>query len=71
MTTNCFGYIVPWAEALNSGHKLIEIPCNLFKLRQKRKEGDSFRFPDNEVCKLQIQRCQGSQECHCCQGALP
>jgi NAD(P)-dependent dehydrogenase (short-subunit alcohol dehydrogenase family) len=33
--------------------------------------GDSFRLPDNEVCKLQIQRCQRSHDCHTCLGALP
>ena len=30
-----------------------------------------FRLPINGVCKLQIQRCRHSQDCHRCQGALP
>jgi hypothetical protein len=56
---------------MDFGHELIEIPYNSFKLKQKRREGDSFRLPDNDVCKLQIRRCQRSQDCHNCQGALP
>jgi hypothetical protein len=38
---------------------------------KERREGDSFRLPDNGVCKLQIQHCQCSQDCHTCHGALP
>ena len=71
MRTGCFGYLVSSVRAINFGHKLIGTPCNSLKLKQKRREGDSFRLPDNELRKLQIQRCQRSQGCHNCQGALP
>ena len=43
----------------------------LLNLKAEAEKGDSFRLPNNEVCKLQIQRCQRSQDCHRCQGALP
>ena len=36
---------------------------------RERRGRDSFCLPDNEVCKLQIQHCQRSQDCHRCQGA--
>jgi len=37
----------------------------------RRRGLDSFRLPDNDVCKLQIQRCQCSHNCYTCHGALP
>jgi hypothetical protein len=46
------------------------ITCKPMILKERR-EGDSFRLPDNEVGKLQIQRSQRCQDCHRCHGALP
>jgi hypothetical protein len=61
----------PRRRALNFGHKLIEIPYNSFKLKQKRREVDPNRLRNNQVCKLQISRSQASQDCHSCQEHCP
>ena len=41
MRTGSLGYIVLGRSAVDFGHELIEIPYNSFKLKQKRREGDS------------------------------
>ena len=39
MTTGCFGYIVLGGGPINFDSKLIEILCNLFKLKQSGEGG--------------------------------
>jgi hypothetical protein len=55
-----------WTE---SSKALVTTPLQM--IQRKAERGDSFRLPNNEFCKLQIQRCQRFQDCHSCQGALP
>src|SRR5437870_4781832 len=60
----------------------ITIACRQFpysaafttNINRKKSRLEKFRMSylrSTEVCKLQIQRCQCSQDCHSCQGALP